>query len=194
MPTPSATATVGPLPSAAHACLLPCRLLRRRSRPAPDIQAAFGPHGLLNHCPELADIDPRPSACVIVATTTSGLLYNVSPFPAAAYACKVEAPARVKRTMTSNGFDRLPVGDAGRDIRACLKAAGHTKIAKTAKASCATTVGGQRCLVAITGATASSAQLEYRIREAVKKTKGAARAAVVFRGAGGEGWRTKFLV
>jgi hypothetical protein len=162
-------------------------------RPAADIQAAFAPHGLLNHCPELAGIDPRPSACVIVATVTAGLLYNVSPFPAAAYACTVEAPARVKRTMTANGFDRLPVGDGGRDIRACLKAAGHTKVTKSSRASCASTVGGQRCLVAITGATAPSAQLEFRIRDAVKKTKGAARAAVVFRGPGGAGWRTKFL-
>ena len=106
---------------------------------------------------------------------------------------RLKAPARVKRTMTANGFDRLPVGDGGRDIRACLKAAGHTKVTKSSRASCASTVGGQRCLVAITGATAPSAQLEFRIRDAVKKTKGAARAAVVFRGPGGAGWRTKFL-
>ena len=128
-----------------------------------------------------------------MATVTAGLLYNVSPLPAAAYACAVEAPARVKRTMTANGFDRLPVGSGGNDIRACLKAAGHTKVTKSSRASCASTVGGQRCLVAITGATALSAQLEFRIREAVKKTKGVARAAAVFRGPGGVGWRTKFL-
>ena len=127
-----------------------------------------------------------------MATVTAGLLYNVAATGRGLRVLRRKAGAR-QAQHDRQRLDRLPVGSGGRDVRACLKAAGHTKVTKSSRASCASTVGGQRCLVAITGATAPSAQLEFRIRNAVKTTKGAFRAAVVFRGPGGAGWRTKFL-
>lgn len=150
---------------------------------------------------------------VLVATTTNAVLYKVSlvqvlqgchsrsadivlqvpSLPAAAYAVECPAAKGRSRRLSVSGFEKLPVGRDGQDIRNALKQAGHAKITRCARASCATTFAGRKCAVGIVSDEVPSGEQLFKIKKIAADLPKFSVACLVHRDVLG-GWNCKIVI
>lgn len=132
---------------------------------------------------------------ILVATEPFSLTrrFQVPSIEASAYAVENPAAAAPRRNVSAGGFDKLPVGAAGKDIRQALLSAGHTNIRRCARASCSTTYAGRKCAVALSGSEHPPGDLMARISAVVASTPFQL-ACVVHRGPGGAGWTSRIII